>query len=69
VDQTQVIGYVGATGLVTGPHLDFRVFLHGRPIDPRRVIFPPNPPVPPGRFTQFAQLRDMLKVRLDRAAE
>jgi murein DD-endopeptidase MepM/ murein hydrolase activator NlpD len=69
VDQTQVIGYVGATGLVTGPHLDFRVFFHGRPIDPRRVIFPPNPPVPPDRFAQFAQLRDMLNAQLERAAD
>jgi len=69
VDQTQVIGYVGATGLVTGPHLDFRVFLHERAIDPRKVIFPPNPPVPPSRFAQFAQLCDMLKAQLDRAAD
>jgi murein DD-endopeptidase MepM/ murein hydrolase activator NlpD len=69
VDQSRVIGYVGATGLATGPHLDFRVFFHGRPIDPKKVIYPPNPPVPQSRFAQFASLRDRLKVQLERAAD
>lgn len=36
VNQRQVIGYVGATGWATGPHLHYGIYVHGRPIDPQR---------------------------------
>lgn len=45
VSQGQVIGYVGATGTATGPHLDFRIWEKGRPIDPLKLDSPASDPL------------------------
>lgn len=55
VAQGEVVGYVGATGLATGPHLDYRVTRNGGYINPLRLGNDPAPPLPDGELPAFRE--------------
>jgi murein DD-endopeptidase MepM/ murein hydrolase activator NlpD len=55
VAQGARVGAVGATGLATGPHLDYRMSRDGQFVDPLRLESPPAEPVPENERPAFAQ--------------
>ncbi len=64
VRQGDVIGYVGATGLATAPHLHYEYRKNGRHLNPRTVILPNAKPLPPQALTAFRATAEPLMQRL-----
>jgi murein DD-endopeptidase MepM/ murein hydrolase activator NlpD len=65
VAQGQIVGYVGSSGLSTGPHLDFRMTRGGSFINPLRLEIPPLASVPQADMDAFVQHRTTLARALD----
>jgi len=58
VAQGDIIGYVGQSGLATGPHLDFRFWKNGSPVDPAKVEAPHVDPIKDSNKQKFNKSRD-----------
>ena len=58
VTQKQIIGYVGSTGLSTGPHLDYRLTKDGRFRNPLKEVFPTGYPIGKGDLEAFQKKKE-----------
>lgn len=65
VRQGQRIGYVGSTGLATGPHLCYRFWRNGVQVDALRVELPPSQPIKEDFVQAYEEVKNQIKIRLD----
>ncbi len=69
VSQGEVIGYVGSTGLATGPHVCFRFWHNGRQVDHTRMDFQDAEPMPEEYLPEYFELRDAYLAQLNSVGE
>lgn len=60
VKQGDIIGYVGSTGLATGPHVCYRFWKNGRQVDPYNQKLPPGDPIKEANKKHYLQVKDSL---------
>ncbi|NDD59005.1 MAG: hypothetical protein EBZ47_07145 [Chlamydiae bacterium] len=65
VKQSEVIGYVGSTGLATGPHLCFRFWKNGKQVDPKREKSNQGPPLEKRYKNDFFEKTKGLKSKIE----
>ena len=69
VHQGDLIGYVGATGTATGPHLDFRIWHNGKPLDPLKLNSPSSEPLEKKYMADFEARYNEMMAEIERLSE
>ena len=64
VGQSEIIGYVGSTGLATGPHLHYEMRVNETPFNPLRLKAPSGEPIPKGLMAEFEKAREQMSENL-----
>ncbi len=63
VDQGDIIGYVGSTGLATGPHLDYRIKRKGKFVNPLKIRLPRGKSIPESLMAEFTKAANVLNLK------